>query len=207
MTEPTSRADSVEKVIPDVWTWSLHDNRIDFVSTSFAFTTGEGTILIDPLPLEPDVLANLGTVHAIVLTSGTHQRSSWRYRRELDAPVWIPALVETNEEEPDGRYSEGDDLPGRLKPVFTPGAGTTQHTLLLERDGGVAFTPDLFVIPPGGSLMLTPAQYVHDPEEQRRTAETLLDLDFRILCTGHGGAVTEDAKGAIRAALDQPQRS
>ena len=76
MTEPTERAETIEKVTPDVWTWSVHDDRIDFVSSSYAFTTGEGAILIDPLPLEPDVLGNLGDVHAIVLTSGSHQRSS-----------------------------------------------------------------------------------------------------------------------------------
>ena len=204
MTEPTARADTIEKVTPDVWTWSVHDDRIDFVSSSFAFTTGEGTILVDPLPLEPDVLGNLGEVHAIVLTSGSHQRSAWRYRRELGAPVWIPAGVESNDEEPDVRYREGDELHDDLQAVFTPGAGTTQHTLLLDRDGAVAFTPDLLVIPPGGRLTLTPAQYVHDPEEQRRSVEKLLDLNFRVLCTGHGGAVTEDAKGAVRAALEQP---
>ena len=203
MTEPTARADTIEKVTPDVWTWSVHDDRIDFVSSSFAFVSDEGTILVDPLPLEPAVLGNLGDVHAIVLTAGTHQRSSWRYRREFGAPVWIPALVESNEEEPDGRYRDGDELHGGLRAVFTPGAGTTQHTLLLDRDGGVAFTPDLFVIPPGRQLTLTPAQYVHDAEEQRRSVEKLLDLEFRVLCTGHGGAVTEDAKGAIRAALEQ----
>jgi glyoxylase-like metal-dependent hydrolase (beta-lactamase superfamily II) len=204
MTEPTERAETIEKVTPDVWTWSVHDDRIDFVSSSFAFVSDEGTILIDPLPLEPDVLGNLGDVHAIVLTSGSHQRSSWRYRRELGVPVWIPAGVESNEEEPDGRYSDGDELHDDLQAIFTPGAGTTQHTLLLDRDGGVVFTPDLLVIPPGGRLTLTPAQYVHDPEEQRRSVEKLLDLNFRVLCTGHGGAVTEDAKGAVRAALEQP---
>jgi glyoxylase-like metal-dependent hydrolase (beta-lactamase superfamily II) len=204
VSEPKAVASRVEEVVPGVWHWAVEDERIGgFVSSAHAVLGDDGIVVIDPLPLEAAALERLGEVSAICLTAGTHQRSAWRYRRELGAPVWIPALVETNEEEPDGRYSEGDELPGGLKPVFTPGAGTTQHTLLLERDGGVAFTPDLFVIPPGGSLMLTPAQYVHDPEEQRRTVEKLLDLDFRILCTGHGGAVTEDAKGAIRAALEQ----
>ena len=201
MTEPQARADRIDKVVPDVWQWSVHDDRIDFVSTAFAFTTGEATILVDPLPLEPDLLGNLGAVEAIVLTSGSHQRSAWRLRRELGARVWVPAPVQEIEEEPDDRYSEGDDLPGGLAAYFTPGAGTTQHSLLLGR-AGVLFTADLFVIPPGGSLVLTPAQYVHDPEEQRRSAERILDLDFEILCTSHGGAVVDGAKDALRRALE-----
>ena len=177
---------------------------IDFASTAYAFTTGDGTVLIDPLPLKPDALRNLGTVHAIVLSSGSHQRSAWRYRRELGAPVWIPALVAENEEEPDERYGDRDALPGGLEAHFVPGAGTTQHALRLERDGGVVFVPDLLVLSPEGSLRLTPAKYVHDPEEQRRSLEKLLELEFDTLCTGHGGAVVSDAKRALRAALEQP---
>jgi glyoxylase-like metal-dependent hydrolase (beta-lactamase superfamily II) len=208
MTEPQARADKIENVTPDVWMWTVTDDRIGFVSTGYAFTTGEATILVDPLPLEPDLLGNLGAVEAIVLTSGSHQRSSWRLRQELGAPVWAPAGVRESDEEPDNRYSEGDDLPGGLAAYFTPGAGTTQHTLILER-GGVAFTGDLLVLPPGAPLTLTPKEYVHDPAEHRRSVERLLGLDFEILCTGHGGAVVEGAKVALQRALDAaaPQSS
>ena len=31
--------------------------------------------------------------------------------------------------------------------------------------------------------------------------ERLLDLDFAVLCTGHGAPITDDPKAAIRAAL------
>jgi glyoxylase-like metal-dependent hydrolase (beta-lactamase superfamily II) len=203
MTEPQARADRIDNVVPDVWVWTIEDDRIGFVSSAYAFTTGDATILVDPLPLDADLLGNLGTVEAIVLTSGSHQRSSWRLRQELGAPVWVPAGVQESEEEPDHRYSEDDGLPGGLTAYFTPGAGTTQHSLLLGRSG-VLFTGDLFVVPPGAPLMLTPAEYAHDPEEQRRSAERLLDIDFEVLCTGHGGAVASDAKSAVRRALEAP---
>lgn len=202
MTEPRAKGTKLEKVIPDVWEWTIEDDRIGgSPSSAYAFTTGDGTILVDPLPLEPELIGNLGTVHAIVLASGSHQRSAWRYRRELEAPVWMPALAQENEEEPDERYGDGDTLPGGLKAVFTPGAGTTQHTLLLE-DRAVAFCPDLLMMSPGGELSLVPAEYMHDPEEARRSIEKLLDLDFDVLCTGHGGAVASDAKNALRAVLE-----
>ena len=204
MTEPRAAAERIEEVVPGVWHWRVHDDRTDFVASSHAVASEEGTVLIDPVRVSgSEPLARLGRVGAICITAGSHQRSAWRYRRELGVGAWAPALARELEEEPDVRYREGDELHDDLQAVFTPGAGTTQHTLLLDRDGGVAFTPDLLVIPPGGRLALTPAQYVHDPEEQRRSVEKLLDLDFRVLCTGHGGAVTEDAKGAVRAALEQ----
>jgi glyoxylase-like metal-dependent hydrolase (beta-lactamase superfamily II) len=85
--------------------------------------------------------------------------------------------------------------------VFTPGAGTTQHTFLLESGPGVAFAPDLFARPPDGRLSLVPAEFMHDPEEARRSAEKLLDLRFSVLCLGHGVPVLDDPHEAIRAAL------
>ena len=117
------------------------------------------------------------------------------------APVYAPALSREIDEEPDERYGDGDSLPGGLTAYFTPGAGTTQHTLLTSGDPGVAFVPDLLVKMPGLDLMLTPAEYVHDPELQRESVERLLGLPFTVLCLSHGVPVVDDPQTAIRAAL------
>jgi hypothetical protein len=201
MSEPRTAADRVEEVVPGVWSWSVHDDRIDFVSTAHAVGDGDEVVLIDPLPLVSNALAELGDVTAICLTAGTHQRSSWRLRRELGARVYAPALSRQIEEEPDVRYSDGDELPGGLRAVFTPGAGTTQHTFLLEREGGVAFVPDLFTHVPERGLRTVWDEYMHDPAEARRSIEKLLELPFSVLCLDHGAPVTDDPKGAIRALL------
>jgi glyoxylase-like metal-dependent hydrolase (beta-lactamase superfamily II) len=201
MSEPKAVAASIDAVVLGVYWWGIHDERIDFVSTAHAVATPDGTVLIDPLPLAPDALAQLGGVQAICLTAGTHQRSSWRLRRELGVPVWAPALSRLIDEEPDVRYTEDDQLPGGLRAVFTPGAGTTQHTFLLDRDGGIAFVPDLFANVPGEGLVVVGEEYMPDPEEARRSTEKLLDLPFSILCLDHGAPVDEDPKTAIRALL------
>lgn len=201
MSEPKEVARQIEEVVPGVWHWRVHDDRIDFVSAAHAVAGDEGAVLIDPLPLAEDALARLGPVAAILLTAGTHQRSAWRYRRELAAKVYAPALSRQIDEEPDARYGDGDTLPGGLRAVFTPGAGTTQHTFLHEDGPAVAFVSDLLAKPPGGPLALVPAQYMHDPEEARRSLEKLLDLPFDVLCLAHGEPVREDPKSAIRSAL------
>lgn len=203
MSEPRETATSVEEVVPGVYHWRVRDDRIGgFISAAHAALTPEGTVLIDPLPLAPDALAKLGEVTAICLTSGGHQRSAWRLRRELGVPISAPALSQTLEEEPDVRYGDGDRLAGGLRAVFTPGAGTTQHTLLLDGDPAVAFVSDLLVREPGTDLALIPAQYAHDIEEARRSVQKLLDLPFTVLCLAHGTPVTEDPKAAIRKALE-----
>ena len=201
MTEPKAVAERVEEVVPGVWTWSVHDDRINFVSASYAVSMDEGTVLIDPLPLADQPMRELGDVSAICLTTSSHQRSSWRLRRELGVKVWAPALTRLVEEEPDERYSEEDALPGDLRPVFTPGAGTTQHTFLLDRGDGVAFVPDLLVLPPGRKLAVIPEQYAHDVEQARESIRKLLDLPFAVLCLGHGAPVTDNPKEKMEAAI------
>lgn len=206
MTEPQAIADRVEQVARGVWQWHVHDERIDFISSAYAFASDEGTVLIDPLPLAEAALGELGDVHAICLTAGSHQRSAWRLRRELGAPVWAPTLSRELEESADVRYGAGDVLPGGLAAYFTPGAGTTQHTLLLA-DRGIAFVPDLLLRPEGGELEILPSKYAHDPDEQRRSIEKVLELPFSILCLAHGGPITDDVKGSIQLALAQAASS
>jgi glyoxylase-like metal-dependent hydrolase (beta-lactamase superfamily II) len=203
VTEPKAVAQRIDEVVAGVWTWSIEDDRIGgFTSTSYAIASDEGTVLIDPLPLAEYAFADLGEIGAICLTTSNHQRSSWRLRRELAVEVHAPALSKEIEEEPDGRYSEGDTLPGGLQTIFTPGAGTTQHTFLLDRAGGIAFVPDPLLVMPDGRLAVVPAEFAHDVEEARRSAQKLLDFRFTILCVAHGGAVTDGVKDKIRAALD-----
>jgi glyoxylase-like metal-dependent hydrolase (beta-lactamase superfamily II) len=202
VSEPKAVAASIDEFVPGAWCWHLADERIGgYISSAHAVRGDDGAVLIDPLPLADGDLAGLGKVVAICLTTSTHQRSAWRLRRELGVPVWAPRPVKEVDEEPDERYVEGDVLPGGLEALFTPGAGTAQHSFLVGRERGVLFTPDLFVHAPGGPFGFVPAEYMHDMAQARRTAESLLDRDFAALCTGHGVPVTDDPKAAIRDAL------
>jgi hypothetical protein len=204
VSEPKAVAPTIEEVVPGVWSWSLRDERIGgFLGAAHAVQTDGGTVLIDPLPLEGAAFARLLPVESIVLTAGTHQRSAWRLRGELGVRVHAPALVRLVDEEPDVRYSEGDVLPGGLQPYFAPGPGTTQHALLLPAEPSVLFTSDLFVHEPGRGLEFVPDEYVHDPAQTRETARRMLELDFAVLCMGHGTPLREDPKGEIRTLLER----
>jgi glyoxylase-like metal-dependent hydrolase (beta-lactamase superfamily II) len=202
MSEPKATARTTQAVVPGVQWWHVDDERIGgFLGCSYSFDSDDGVVLIDPLPLAEDALRSLGRVAAIVLTAGSHQRSAWRLRRELGAPVWAPALSKEIDEEPDQRYGDGDRLPGDVEAHFTPGAGTTQHSLLRPGAPAVLFVPDLLIGSLGEELALIPAEYAHDAAQARESVAALLDLDFDVLCPGHGAPVTEDPKGAIRRAL------
>jgi glyoxylase-like metal-dependent hydrolase (beta-lactamase superfamily II) len=191
-------AETAEEIVPGVWYWGVRDERIGGYWGASHAAAG---VLIDPHRLADDAFAALGEIRATVLTTSSHQRSAWRLRRELGVPVHLPAMAKEMDEEPDARYGEGDELPGGLQPIFTPGAGTTQHSLLFHGDRSVLFTPDLFVSSREGRLEFVPAEYMHDPEEARRTVERLLELDFDVLCTAHGAPLVGGAKQALRELL------
>jgi glyoxylase-like metal-dependent hydrolase (beta-lactamase superfamily II) len=201
VTEPRAVASTAEEVAPGVWHWLVRDERIRAWSSAHAVSSPDGTVLIDPLPLAPEALAKLGDVTAVCITAGTHQRSAWRYRRDLGARVYAPALSRQVEEEPDVRYGDGDHLPGGLVAIFTPGAGTTQHTFLLDRDGGIAFVADLLTNYPGRGLAFVAERHLHDPEEMRRSVRRLLELPFALLCLAHGAPLRDEPKAAIRELL------
>ena len=187
-------ADRAEELVPGVWHWRVRDERI---GGAWGCSHAADGVLIDPHRLADDAFARLGEITAIVLTTSVHQRAAWQLRRELGVPVYLPAAAREAEEEPDERYAEGDALPGGLRAIFTPGAGTTQHSLLLPRDAGVLFTPDLFVRSASGPLAWVPFEYMHDPEEAGRSAARLLGLEFDVLCMGHGAPVVGGAREAL----------
>ena len=202
MAEPNAVAEAAEEVVSGVWRWGVANERIGGAeSTGHAVVGPDGVVLVDPVQLAPKALGALGPVVATVLTAQCHQRSSWRYRRELGAPVWAPEGTRPMEEEPDERYGAGDLLPGGLRAVLTPGPEEVHFSFLLERDPRVLFCSDLLTNYGGRGLDFVPLQYHDDPSQTRRTVEGFLDLDFEILCLDHGSPIRADPKAEIRALL------
>jgi hypothetical protein len=202
MAESKAVAEVAVEVVPGVWDWGVANERIGGAeSTGHAVSGDGGVAFVDPVRLAPDALASLGPVTAILLTAQCHQRSAWRYRRELGASVWAPEGTRPMEEEPDERYRAGELLPGGMRAVHTPGPEEVHFSFLREGEPGVLICSDLLTNYDGRGLDFVPLAYHDDPEQTRRTVEGLLDLDFAVLCLDHGSALTADPKAEIRALL------
>jgi glyoxylase-like metal-dependent hydrolase (beta-lactamase superfamily II) len=199
VSEPKEIAERVDEVVDGVWHWRIHNAAIGGgISSSHAVLDGEGgCVLVDPVRLAADALAELPHPDAVALTARTHQRSAWRYRRELGVEVWLPEDAPAADEEPDRRYDDGDRIAGGLIAIRTPGPEWPHYCFLLERDGGVLFCSDLVSHDGEGRLEYIPFEYHDDPEQTKRSVERLLELPFAVICFDHGPPLTDDPKGAI----------
>jgi glyoxylase-like metal-dependent hydrolase (beta-lactamase superfamily II) len=204
MTEPREVAEVAEVVTDAVWHWRIHNSNIGGgISSSHAVATESGCVLIDPVRLAGDPLAELPAPEAVLLDARTHQRASWRYRSELGLEVWLPEDAPEADEEPDRLFADGEILAGRLRAIRTPGPEWPHYCFLLERSPRILFCSDLVLSRDGRELEFVPAQFHDDPAETRRSVERLLDLDFEILCLAHGAPIADDPKTAIRNLLQR----
>jgi len=203
MSEPTMFAGRVFTVVPGIVHWTVQDDRINFRSDAYGVETPDGKALIDPLPLSTEAGDSLGKVAAICLTEGQHQRSAWRLRKRLDVPVYAPEGAHELDETPDRWYTDGQELPGGLRAVDTPGFGTVHCALVLERDRGgpVLFSGDLVVREGEGPFGLIPDKYVDDPPGIRASVARLLDLAPETLCPAHGAPAAAAGGERLQEAL------
>ncbi len=154
MPEPGGVARLAGEILPRIYRFTMHEDRIDYESDSYAVIEKSRTILIDPLPMSDQDLKRLDLVEAICLTASCHERSAWRYRRSLKVPVYAPEGGVDFEEPPDHQDRAGDLLPRRLLSVHAPGPTEAHYAFYLERDGGVVFCADLLTNAEGGGAGL-----------------------------------------------------
>jgi glyoxylase-like metal-dependent hydrolase (beta-lactamase superfamily II) len=186
------------EVVPGVYRFTMHDDRIDAESDSYAVVTKGRAVLIDPLPMKERDLEKLGAVEAIVLTASCHERAARRYQRQFKAPVYAPKrAVDFVETKPDHWYGPGARLPGGLRAVHSPGPTDAHYSLYLPRGGGVVFCADLLTNYSGRRLAFVPGEYQDDPQVTRTSVRQLLTLRFRTLCPNHGKPVTIATKKMI----------
>jgi glyoxylase-like metal-dependent hydrolase (beta-lactamase superfamily II) len=206
MTEPAEIAANVEEVRDGVWHWHVHNANIGgHLSSSHAvrFEDADGlaaSVLVDPVRLDPHALQQLPPVRAIVLTTRGHQRAAWHYRQLTGAPVWMPLGSTGAEGEPDHTYDAGDELPGGLIALHTPGPGE-HHFSLLAPFHGVLIVGDLLSGDAAGRVSLNPVATEADPGATRASVEELLEQPFDVLLLEHGTPVTDSAHERLAAAL------
>lgn len=202
MPEPKAVATSVTEIVPGLFHFQITDERIKSQCDAYALARDGRVALIDPFRLDPARLERLGKVEAVVLGSPHHQRSAWRYRREHRAKVYAPAGAVGLDEKPDATYAAGDALPLGLKALHAPGPVPTHHVFHVDTRPGVLLCTDLLHVGAKGVEFL-PDKYMNDPARARESARRLMEVDFDILCLGHGDPILKDAKKTLADVLEK----
>jgi len=198
MSEPKTMARSVTEVVPGLFHYTIEDERIKTQSHGYALVAYGKVALIDPLPLDPAQIARLGKVETIVIGTPSHQRSAWTYRRDHQAKVYAPEGYSDLDEKPDATYRDGASLPGGLRPLHAPGPHKAHYAFHLDRKPGVLLCTDLWHVTAQGIEFL-PDKYMNDAGRARESARRLLEVNFDILCFGHGDPI---ARGARKVVVD-----
>lgn len=206
MSEPSTRAKNIIEVVPGILHWSLQDDRINSETHSYAIVSKEGTVLIDPLPLEDEALASLKNVTAICLTGRFHQRSAWRYQKHFNVPVYAPTGAQGLKGSQDHWYSDGDFLPGGINAVHAPGPTDVHYVFLYEHEQGtVLFCADLLMRRSADDYFrFVPRGFQDYPDQTRESVQMLIDqYNIEILCPNHGAPVNHNGQAMLREALEK----
>lgn len=201
MSEPKTVAREIQEVVPGLYHYQIQDERINHVSDGYALIDKSRVVLIDPLPIEEAALLRLGTVEAIVLATGSHQRSAWSHRKASGAKVHAPRGAAGLDEKPDGFFGAGDRLPAGLRAIEAPGPKGPHFVLFLDRAPGVLFCGDLLLNEPDRGVVFLSDKYLQEPDRVAESAARLLDLPFGVLCFGHGAPMIRGGREAIRDAV------
>ncbi len=208
MTEPKTKATQTERPLPWLLHWTISDERIGKNrSNAYGIETGDGLVVIDPVPLTDEAMAELHDVCSILLTNGNHQRSAWRFRRELGVPVYAPRGVRPLEEEPDHYYDEGDRLPGGLTAVQSAAFSTACYLLHTGSDGtNAVFCGDLIFQNVDGTYRFPVQPGFFDRAGGEQDARRLLELGATAMFAAHGLPSLDGCRSALEGAINRPDQ-
>lgn len=165
---------------------------------SCAFRRPEGWIVFDPVPLAAvawRALLDAGPVHAIVLTSGNHQRESLTLGTAHNAPVHAPEDAR-GEVDATAWHRPGSILDG-FQMIPLPGAGPGEAAWC---DGHSLVLGDAITHLDG--LAILPDKYCSSPAGLRRSLRVLTDLAFDRVFFAHGLPLIANARDAVADFVD-----
>ena len=196
-----ARAEEFQQVTPAALFWQAYDPRVKTELSASAIVTGAGLLLVDPIPLAAEALAELTALappHAIVLTNGNHWRAAAEYREQFGVPVWAHAEA-AEDGTPDRLLRAGEWLAGEVEVLELPGAGPGE--IALRHAAGALHVGDALVqVEPLGFAVL-PEKYCLDPRRLRESLRNLLQVEFRAILFAHGTPLVTDAHSRLAQLL------
>jgi hypothetical protein len=197
-------AADLDPVAPGVVCWHAYDSasRVELWSTCVRL--GDGSLLIDPIPLDNAALdeleRQLGRPVAIALTNANHERAADEYRTRFSIPIFAkpdPAFtipIDANATDLGARWPE-------LGVIELPGAGPGEWALTIAPLRLVVIGDAIINLESAG-FMLLPAKYCTDAKQARLSANRLVEYAPEMMTFAHGSPVLSGAAGRIRSLVE-----
>lgn len=169
-------------------------------------------VLIDPLTLSTEQIQQIeeiGPPTHILLTCHYHERDSEQFRKKWGCRL----LVHENQADlfkidVDDTFSDRAVLWDLMEVIRVPDVRHREEVSFLLQDEGALIVGDLVSggrkdrgIPDGQVGIYAP-QYLVDIEKARASLRILMDLEFDLLCFGHGSPLLNRAKQVLRQYIE-----
>ena len=196
-------ADEVQQVRAGLWCWQRFQPSVKVDCTSTAIRVGAQLVLIDPIPLAREALAELTSQSepaAIVVTNGNHDRAVAQLRSQFKIPVIAQAdAIAHLGFAVDRTVTDDEMLFDGLRVITLPGAGVGEIALHDAR-GWLILGDALINLEPDG-LALLPDKYCTDAIEMRRSLRKLLRFPSEVLTFAHGLPLVSRVDPRLQALL------
>jgi hypothetical protein len=196
------------ELAPGLWHWTAPHPHIR--SDVSSYYCEPERVILDPM-IPPEGLAwfdSHTTPEHALMTNRHHDRDAWKLRDAYSCEVHCVrnGLHELEGRGPVTAFDFGDELPGGVIVHEVGGICPDETALHLPRYRALACADGIVALEPGGALGFVPDGLMDDPPEtKRRLREAYLrlldELEFDLLLLAHGAPVTDDAAGALRAAV------
>jgi len=196
-------ADEIQQVLPELWVWQAYETAAKCDLSSTLLRVEGRLLLIDPIRLQPDALAelaSLGTPELIILTNANHARAAAWFKERFGIPIAADAEATADlEVAPDQILQEGAILPGGVQVLRLPGAVAGE--IALHSPNGVLCIGDALIHLEPLGFSLLPDKYCADPKRLRDSLRKLLPHPVRVLTFAHGVPIVERAQARLAALL------
>ena len=190
-------ADEIQRVNDRLVFWQGYDPSAKVDLSSHAYLTPEGWVLIDPIPLQDEALAELcgpEKIAAILLTNANHERAAVDYHKKSGARIIAHAGAQNAlSVKVDQWIHDGEDIFG-LTAVHLPGFVEGEIALYAPDAGGVMLMGDALINLQSTGFTLLPDKYCDDPKLARKSLQKLLQFSFEVMTFAHGLPIIAGAR-------------
>jgi hypothetical protein len=184
--------------------WHAFDRSVKADLFSTAVVTTEGTVLVDPIPINSSDLSELQArkpITAILITSRNHWRASEQLAQQLSVPIFGHAAAQLDDLSfvPLG---DGDRVKTNLEIITIEGAAPGELAIFSEDNGGSLIMGDALInVEPYGFAFLPP-KYCDDHRRMQRSLQRLAERPVKRMFFAHGLPIASNAGSRLRGLLD-----